>query len=84
MTLTRDMHYAKVEALRQAALAYRHRFGTSYFKDLSTIHQDLGLAFGDGSVQCMAYLTPIKEKEVQENRKLRLASCNCSCLSTFP
>ena len=64
MTLTRDMHYAKVEALRQAALAYRQKYGTSYFHDLCAVHRDLGLAFGDGSVRSMAYLTPIKEKEV--------------------
>lgn len=64
MTLTRDMHYAKVEALRRAALAYREKNGNSYFDDLYNIHKDLGLTFGDGAVRGLSYLTPIKEKEV--------------------
>jgi hypothetical protein len=72
MTLTRDMHYAKVEALRRAALAYRQQHGTSYFDDLYAVHRDLGLAFSypGGSAGCgddvrsLAYITPIKEKEV--------------------
>lgn len=64
MTLTRDMHYAKVEALRRAALAYRQRHGSSYFDDLYAVHRDLGLTFSDGNVRGLAYLTPIKEKEV--------------------
>ena len=64
MTLTRDMHYAKVEALRQAALAYRQRYGSNYFDDLVAIHHEMGLTFGNGTARGMAYLTPIKEKEV--------------------
>lgn len=64
MTLTRDMHYAKVEALRRVALGYQQQYGTSYFKDLYDIHHDLGLTFGDDVVRGMAYLTPVKEKEV--------------------
>jgi galactose-1-phosphate uridylyltransferase len=64
MTLTRDMHYAKVEALRRAALAYRRQYGDNYFDDLYGIHHDLGLVFVDGNVRGFAYLTPIKEKEV--------------------
>ena len=64
MTLTRDMHYAKVESLRRAALAYRKRCGNNYFDDLYAIHQDLELTFGNGTVRGLAYLTPVKEKEV--------------------
>ncbi len=64
MTLTRDMHYAKVEALRRAALAYRQQHGASYFDDLYSVHRDLGLTFCDGDVRGLAYLTPVKEKEV--------------------
>jgi hypothetical protein len=64
MTLTRDLHYAKVEALRRAALAYRQQHGTSYFDDLFAVHKDLGLTFNDGAVRSLAYLTPIKEKEI--------------------
>jgi len=64
MTLTRDMHYAKIEALRRGALAYRQQYGSSYFDDLYIVHRDLGLTFSDGNVRSLAYLTPIKEKEV--------------------
>jgi hypothetical protein len=64
MTLTRDMHYAKVEALRRAALRYREQYGTNYFDDLYIVHRDLGLTFSDGKVRSLAYLTPIKEKEI--------------------
>lgn len=64
MTLTRDMHYAKVEALRRAALTYRQQYGSNYFDDLYAVHQDLRLTFTNGSARGMAYLTPIKEKEV--------------------
>jgi hypothetical protein len=64
MTLTRDMHYAKVEALRRAALTYRQQYGCSYFDDLYAIHKELGLSFGNGQVRCLTYLTPIKEKEI--------------------
>jgi hypothetical protein len=64
MTLTRDMHYAKIEALRRAALVYRQQYGDSYFDDLYVVHRDLGLTFSDGNVRGLAYLTPIKEKEV--------------------
>jgi hypothetical protein len=64
MTMTCDMHYAKVEALRRAALAYKQRFGNSYFDDLYNIHHDLGLHFGSDAVRGLAYLTPVKEKEV--------------------
>jgi len=45
MTLTRDMHYPKVESLRRAALAYRQRYGANYFDDLYRAHEALGLAF---------------------------------------
>jgi len=64
MTLTRDMHYAKVESLRRAALAYRQQHGATYFDDLYTVHRDLGLTFDADGLRSLAYLTPIKEKEV--------------------
>ena len=64
MTLTRDMHYAKVEALRRAAVLYHQQHGTSYFDDLYAIHDDLGLTFSDGNARGLVYLTPIKEKEM--------------------
>ena len=63
MTLTQDMHYPKVEALRRAALAYRQEHGSNYFDDLYAAHADLGLGFEREGVRIIAYLTPVKERE---------------------
>ena len=66
MTLTRGMHYPKVEALRRVWAAYKQQYnGTCYFSDLYKIHRALGLAWDwEGDVKGFAYLTPIKEKEI--------------------
>lgn len=64
MTLGRGMHYARIEHLRRAALLYQLGHGTSYFDDLYAIHQSLGLTAEHNKVRILAYLTPIKEKEV--------------------
>ncbi len=63
MTLSHDMHYAKVEGLRRAALAYRARYGSDYFADLFRVHAALHCGFEAQGVKVIAYLTPIKEKE---------------------
>jgi hypothetical protein len=63
MTVTREMHYARVEALRRAALDYRNEHGSDYFADLYAAHADLGLGFQRDGVQVIAYLTPVKERE---------------------
>lgn len=62
--LTRDSHYAKIEGLRQVALSYRQRYGSNYFQDLYRVHAALGCGLEKGGVKLLAYLTPIKEKEV--------------------
>lgn len=64
MTLGRGMHYARVEAMRRAALLYRLAHGASYFDDLAAVHRSLGLAVDLGSIRALAHLTPVKEKEV--------------------
>jgi galactose-1-phosphate uridylyltransferase len=64
MTLTRDMHYARVEHLRRSALRYRETRGVNYFDDLYATHKALGLTLENGHTRILAYLTPIKEKEV--------------------
>ncbi|HIC94245.1 MAG TPA: hypothetical protein EYP09_08355 [Anaerolineae bacterium] len=64
MSLSRDIHYAKVEHLRRAGLRYRAKYGSNYFRDLCTAHRALGLAFENGGTHILVYLTPIKEKEV--------------------
>ncbi len=63
MTLTRGMHYAKVEKLRRENLAYRSEHGVSYFTDLVAIHRSLDLAIDHGSATILPSLTPFKEKE---------------------
>jgi hypothetical protein len=64
MTLSRDMHYARVEHLRRSVLSYREAHGANYFDDLYTVHKALGLTLENGHTRILAYLTPIKEKEV--------------------
>jgi len=64
MSLSRDIHYAKVEHLRRAALRYRAEHGSNYFRDLCAAHRALGLAFENGGTHILVHLTPIKEKEV--------------------
>ncbi len=64
VTLAKDMHYAKIEGLRRAALRYKARYGSNYFDDLFRVHQAIGLGIEADGVRMMAYLTPIKEKEV--------------------
>ncbi|MDP2659777.1 MAG: hypothetical protein Q8R28_03515 [Dehalococcoidia bacterium] len=64
MTLTRDMHYPKVESLRRAALAYRESSGRDYFDDLYQAHRSVGCAFEKSGTRIIASLAPVKEKEV--------------------
>ncbi|NIO69177.1 MAG: hypothetical protein GTN71_09120 [Anaerolineae bacterium] len=64
MTLSRDMHYARVEHLRRSALRYQETHGVNYFDDLYTVHKALGLTLENGHTRILVYLTPIKEKEV--------------------
>lgn len=62
--LSRESHYAKVEGLRRAALAYRKETGANYFDDLFQAHEMVGCGFSRDGVRVMSCLTPIKEKEV--------------------
>ena len=64
VVLGRDRHYAKIEALRQAAIHYKAENRSDYFDDLYQAHLDLGLAVEKGGIRILAYLTPIKEKEM--------------------
>ena len=63
MTLTRGMHYARVEAWRKAAAGYRAAYGTDYFTDLVAVHGALGLAVQHGAASILPSLTPFKDKE---------------------
>lgn len=65
MTLTKGMHYPKVESLRRVWENYKHQYNYCYFADLYKIHDALGLAWEwEDGVKGMAYLTPLKEKEI--------------------
>lgn len=64
MTMTRHMHYARVEHWRRAAIAYRASHGRNYFEDLAQTHRSLGLTLDWDDTRVLAYLTPIKEKEI--------------------
>ncbi len=63
VVLGRGSHYAKIEALRRAALDYRQKYGSNYFDDLFQVHHELGLGTERDGIRTFAYLAPIKEKE---------------------
>jgi hypothetical protein len=63
-TMTRDLHYARVEAWRRAGVNYRLTHGRNYFQDLYEAHRSLGLTLEWGKTRVVSSLTPIKEKEV--------------------
>ncbi|MFC2029104.1 hypothetical protein ACFLWA_00065 [Chloroflexota bacterium] len=63
MTLTRGMHYARVEGWRQAATRYGLADGAGYFPDLVAAHRVLGLAVQHGTAAILPSLTPFKEME---------------------
>lgn len=65
MALTKGMHYAKAEALRRVWESYKQKYdGTCYFSDLYRVHQSLNLVWEKNGVKGLAYLTPVKEKEI--------------------
>lgn len=64
MTLTRGLHYPKVEALRRQSLDYASRHGRDYFDDLWAVHEALGLGATVDGARLLAYLAPVKEREV--------------------
>jgi len=63
VVLGRGSHYAKIEALRRAALDYRQRYGSNYFDDLFEVHHKLELGMARDGIKTFVYLAPIKEKE---------------------
>jgi galactose-1-phosphate uridylyltransferase len=64
VSLSRGMHYGKVEHQRRSAVAYRNQHQRNYFDDLFAVHEGLGIGRIMGNVRVMANLTPLKEKEV--------------------
>ncbi len=63
VSLTRGMHYGKVERERRAAEAYRRATRRGYFADIFRVHEALGLGRALNGVRVYANLTPLKEKE---------------------
>ena len=63
MVLGKEMHYAKVESLRRAALAYKEQTGDNYFDDLYEVHECLGLATEVEGTRILVYLSPVKDTE---------------------
>lgn len=64
VSLTKGMHYAKIEHLRRSAQSYRAAHRRNYFADLYDAHRDLGLANERDGVRTLVNLAPIKEKEL--------------------
>jgi hypothetical protein len=64
MTVTRGMHYPRVELLRRRALAYATEYGSDYFDDLWLVHDALGLGDERDGARVFASLAPVKESEV--------------------
>lgn len=64
VTMTHDMHYAKIEHLRRATRDYERNYGTNYFEDLYRIHDLLGLTIDVGDARALVYLTPVRDREV--------------------
>ena len=56
--------YGKYEFYDSVRKIYAKNYNSEYFEDLYRIHEALGLGFNLGNSKIMAYLTPIKEKEV--------------------
>jgi hypothetical protein len=64
MTVTRGMHYPRVEMLRRRSLSYDEQQGRDYFDDLWLVHEALGLGIDYEGARVFPSLTPIKESEV--------------------
>jgi hypothetical protein len=64
MTVTRGMHYPRVEMLRRRSLAYDEQHGRDYFDDLWLVHEALGIGIEREGTRIFASLAPIKESEV--------------------
>lgn len=64
MTVTRGMHYPRVEMLRRRSLSYDEQQGRDYFDDVWLVHEALGLGLWHEGSRIFASLTPVKESEV--------------------
>lgn len=87
MSLTKGMHYGKVELLRRAASQYNTEFNRDYFADYYRAHEVLGLGLTQEGVRMMAHLVPLKEKEIvlfgdaMDDSLKRAMYCALACLT---
>jgi hypothetical protein len=63
ISLTKGLHYGKVERNRSTAEFYRAQNGRDIFEDIYRVHEALGLGREVNGVRVMANITPLKEKE---------------------
>ena len=63
VSLTKGMHYGKIERERRVALDYRQQHGARYWDDVFAAHEALGIGRVRRGVRVMANITPLKEKE---------------------
>ncbi len=56
--------YSKPLQFRRIRDEYKIKYSSDYLEDISYIHETLGLGKKYGNVKVLAYLTPIKEKEI--------------------
>lgn len=68
--------YRAVEVLHRAVAAYQMEYRSDYLEDLILAHRCMGLTEQCGDATILAYLTPIKEKEVM------IVSRSMECLSS--
>lgn len=64
VSLTKGMHYGKVERMRRSAKEYGAQYQRDYFADMFSVHEALGIGRRIGNVEVMANITPLKEKEI--------------------
>jgi len=56
--------YGRQEFYDRIRKEYAREYSSEYFDDVCSVHESLGLGFRYDNVRLMAYLTPVKEKEV--------------------
>lgn len=64
LALGRGMHYARIEALRRAALAHREQHGANFFEEMQAAHDDLGLGFRAGALRGFVHAAAMRPKDV--------------------
>jgi hypothetical protein len=63
LALGRGMHYARIEAMRCAALEYRAQHGANFFADMCALHDDLGLGFRAAGLRGFLHAAAMRPKD---------------------